>query len=115
MGVASHQIQGTGVAVVGIEDRLVGVERLARAWGGWLGRKAITSSLGTGLLTGDDPSEDLLGKAFAPSSANQAKPAYAGYGSVGEGRLCLDSSGLNRPKRLFEKPKRVSNYTYGVG
>jgi len=34
----------------------------------------MTAFSGTGLPTRDDPSEDLLDMAFAPSSVNQAKP-----------------------------------------
>jgi len=37
----------------------------------------------------------------------QAKPAYAGYGSVGAGRLRLDSSGLNRRQPMFYQSTKL--------
>jgi len=37
---------------------------------------------------------------------------YLKQGGKGGGR---PTGQMNQVKRLFEKPKRVSNYTYGVG
>jgi hypothetical protein len=45
--------------------------------------------------------EPFLTKLSTLAAPRQAKPAYAGFGSVGKGRLRLDSSGLNRRKSMF--------------
>ncbi|MFM7326526.1 MAG: hypothetical protein ACKO4L_16685, partial [Nodosilinea sp.] len=54
-------------------------------------------------------------KKLSTLAARQAKPAYAGYGSVGAGRLRQDSSGLNRRKSMFYQSTKLRPLEKGSG